>query len=258
MSASLDLPPSADTRQPLLSPTPVTLLAVLLTLAIIGTEHLGELRAFGLYGLLILAAALIWRAPLWAILRRILQLSPALLLLSLGLPLSRLLDLWIAGSSPDGTSLLAASYWVDALSLFIRSLCALALLVSITQALGWQGILNALRGLGMPLAVTAVLEHMERYRALVTDEWRRTNLARDSRSPGGMRFALASYAGQTGLIFARSWDRSERIHQAMLSRGYSLVPHSMPRRSAWRLLGNVAGLAQLWLPAVALAIRVAL
>ena len=71
-----------------------------------------------------------------------------------------------------------------------------------------------------------------------------------------MRFAFAGYANQTALIFLRSWERSERIHTAMLARGFRIdgplpvpaKPGASPR-NAW--------IRSFWLPAIALLIRLA-
>jgi cobalt/nickel transport system permease protein len=233
------------------------LLAVLLALAVIGSEALGEVIPFALYGALVLAAVLVWRAPVGRVFRRVLHLTPVLLLIAAGLPLSRVLDRVLDGQTLADGAAMTGQDAAAGVSLLLRTLCAAGLLIALSESLGWQGILHGLRGLGLPVAVTAVLEHLERYRSLIVEEWRRTCHARESRSPGGQRFSFASYAGQTGMVFLRSWDRSERIHQAMMSRGYSLDGELWRRGDTKR--GSVwAGMAALWLPAVALVIRTAL
>lgn len=236
------------------------LLAVLLALAVTGSEPLGKISPYAAYTLLVLAAAVVWRAPMGRVLKRLLLLSPALLLLSLGLPLSRMADRFLGGEAAAIALYPAPQEMLAAASLLLRALCAAGLLIVLAESLGWRGILRGLRGLRLPLAVTAVLEHLERYRALVAEEWRRTSFAREARSPGGRRFALASYAGQTGMVFLRGWDRSERIHQAMLSRGYSLgaPPSTVGLERAGARAVVLGWLQPLWLPALALAIRIAL
>lgn len=234
------------------------LLAVLLVLAAIGSEPLGQLRCYALYAGLLIGVAVVWRVSLWKCLQRPLQLTPALLLLAVGLPVSRGLDAWLVGTVAPEAFSFTPEQLATAASLFLRAFLAVTLLVILNAAVGWHGVLRGLRRLGLPAAVTLVLEQLERYRQLIASEWRRTSFARDSRSPGRQQFALASYAGQTGMVFLRSWERSERVYAAMLSRGFS-VDGGIRGSGSRRQRVNLRMLLQpLWLPALALTIRVAL
>ncbi|MDZ7639184.1 MAG: energy-coupling factor transporter transmembrane component T [Bryobacterales bacterium] len=240
----------------------VELVAVLLAIAIVGSEPLGQLRAFSLYIPLVVAFVLFGERSLWPALRRVLPVTPLLAMLALGFPLSRALDAWMESGGGGSASMEPAGWtaaalvqagWAAAASLFLRALCAITLLSSLVQMSGFARILTALRRMGLPLAVVLTLQHLERYRSLIAEEWRRTNQAREARSPGGLRFAFASYANQTSLIFLRSWERSERIHSAMVSRGFRIdapLPAAAPSPGFawWRIL---------WLPAFALLIRLA-
>lgn len=240
----------------------VPMLGVLLTIAVIGSEPLRALLPYAFYIPLIMAFVMVRERSVGESLGRIAPLLPVILVLALGLPLSRFLDTWLAphglgGASSSDLPLLHDSAWTEAASLFMRAGCALILVSSLVANTGFPRILVGLRRLGLPVAVVLTLQHMERYRALIAEEWRRTNLARESRSPGGLRFAFASYANQTSLVFLRSWERSERIHAAMLSRGFSI--------DAMRVAANQEShegttkdlLSHAWLPVFALLIRLA-
>jgi cobalt/nickel transport system permease protein len=237
-------------------------MAVLLTIAAISSEPLGILPPYAGYTLLMLLVARVWRASFLRACRRSLALMPLLILLGAGLPLSRGLDVWLASEASLRTAtalefLATPAPWMDGASLLLRALCALLLLNLLVQAASWHGVLAALRSLGLPVAIPMVLEQLERYRTLLAGEWRRTSFAREARSPGGMRFAFSSYAGQTGLVFLRSWERSERIHAAMLARGFSLDA-PQPAASRYPRLPASAFLQPMWLPALAILIRLAL
>lgn len=237
------------------------LLAVLFTIAVIGSEPLGALLPYAFYIPLVLAYVMLRERNVGPALGRIAPLLPFIVLLALGLPFSRFLDGWLPslrpGASAHGPPLLHDSMWPEAVSLFMRAGCALILVSSLVAVTGFPRILAALRRLGLPVAVVLTLQHMERYRSLIAEEWHRTNLARESRSPGGLRFAFASYANQTSLVFLRSWERSERIHAAMLSRGFSIDAirvagyHERYGGTAKDLLRHA------WLPVFALIIRLA-
>jgi cobalt/nickel transport system permease protein len=247
------------------------LLATLLAIAVISSEPLGRLLPYAAYVLLLLLTARVWRAALPRDLVRTLRLLPLLILLGAGLPASRALDVWFVaeaglGSRAAVTFLASPAPWLDGASLFLRASCALFLLQTLVLSIGWHGVLAGLRALRLPAAIPMVLDQLERYRELIAEEWRRTTFARESRSPGDMRFALASYAGQTGLVFLRSWERSQRIHAAMLARGFTLessgqvTPAGLPGRRFSRhaplLLAPI--LKAFWLPALALLVRIAL
>jgi cobalt/nickel transport system permease protein len=82
--------------------------------------------------------------------------------------------------------------------------------------------------LRLPRLMVEILSFMVRYLDVVADDLRRMRIARDSRafSACGPRHwgVLASTAGA---LFVRSYERGERVHLAMLSRGYAgrLVVH---------------------------------
>lgn len=229
------------------------LIAVLVAIAAIGSEPLGRLLPFAFYLPLVLASVLLRERSLWPAMLRVAPVLPVLVILALGLPFSRALDSWLNVAPVYGID---QNGWVAALSLCLRALLAVLLLSTLVKATGFAEILTALRRLGLPAAVVLTLQHLERYRALIAEEWRRTNQARESRSPGSMRFAFAGYANQTALIFLRSWERSERIHTAMLARGFR-IDGPLPAHAGTGASPRNAWIRSFWLPAIALLIRLA-
>lgn len=130
------------------------------------------------------------------------------------------------------------------------SVQAAILLVATTQ---FPDLMHALRHLRTPAVLVAVISFMYRYLFVLTDEAMRLLRARDARSArpadkaGGTPLAWrARVAGSmAGQLFLRSYERSERVYNAMAARGYqgqllTLNPHEMQRRD-W-LLGGL-GLA---------------
>jgi cobalt/nickel transport system permease protein len=60
-----------------------------------------------------------------------------------------------------------------------------------------------------------------RYADVITGEMRRMKIARESRAfEGNARAQLSVVATSAGALFIRSYERGERVHLAMLSRGY--------------------------------------
>ena len=99
----------------------------------------------------------------------------------------------------------------------------LGVLVSLTLAgtTPVRELLVGLRRLRAPAVVVTIATLMLRYLDLIVEEARRMRVARISR---GHDPRLLTQAGATargvGTLFVRSYERGERVHLAMLSRGY--------------------------------------
>ena len=83
-------------------------------------------------------------------------------------------------------------------------------------------LVAGLQRLRAPALVVLVLSFMVRYLGVVTDELSRMRVARESRAfrARGPR-AWPVLAASSGALFVRSYERGERVHLAMLSRGFS-------------------------------------
>ena len=83
-------------------------------------------------------------------------------------------------------------------------------------------LVAALQRLHAPDLVVLVLSFMVRYLGVVTDELSRMRVARESRAFRGRGVrAWPVLAASSGALFVRSYERGERVHLAMLSRGFS-------------------------------------
>lgn len=83
-----------------------------------------------------------------------------------------------------------------------------------------RDLLAGLHRLRLPGVLVAILGFMVRYLAVVGGDVRRMRIARRSRGEAG-RPRLAGVAAAAGTLFVRSYERGERVHLAMLSRGYA-------------------------------------
>jgi cobalt/nickel transport system permease protein len=122
------------------------------------------------------------------------------------LPFSGVLAItaWLSGNGAAAILLLAKSY---------LSIVAVLAFNAVTPAPEWIAALRAWR---VPAALVEVLQFLHRYLWVVSDEARRMRTAATAR--GGFRFDSAAAA--IGVLFARSWARGERVHRAMVARGY--------------------------------------
>jgi len=192
--------------------------------AVATTPRLTALYAAG-YGLAALAAVMVARLPLGALLVRaavVLPFSGTFALVSL-----------LAGDSPRAVALLAKSY---------LSAVAVLILVGSTPL---PTILRSLERLRAPRLVVLVVQFLYRYLFVLTEEVLRMKQARDCRRVrrAPMKEEWRLLGSMLGTLLLRSFERAERMYQAMLSRGYvGEFPVFAPRRFSWRDLAFLCGL----------------
>lgn len=146
-------------------------------------------------------------------------------------------------------------------SIIIRSWLSVQVAILLVATTQFPDLMHALRHLRVPQILVAVVSFTYRYLFVLSDEVTRMLRAREARSArragyksGGSLLWRATVAGHmVGQLFLRSYERSDRIYNAMVARGYrghffTLNPHLM-RRSDW-LIGTTAVLALLALQIV--------
>lgn len=130
-------------------------------------------------------------------------------------------------------------------SIVIRSWLSVQMAILLTATTQFPDLMHALRHLRVPQLLVAVVSFMYRYLFVLSDEALRLLRAREARSArlaegggGGSVAWRARVAGNmAGQLFLRSYERSDRVYNAMLARGYTgqyltLNPHVM-RSTDW-------------------------
>ena len=147
-------------------------------------------------------------------------------------------------------------------SIIWKSWLSLQAALLLTATTHFLDVLRALRALRLPAVMVAILSFTYRYLYLLVDEAQRLRRARDCRSAaaegngGGTVLWRARVTGRlVGTLFLRSFERSERIYVAMLSRGYtgelrSMEGDALPRRDLLWGLGCAAVLLVVMLQAL--------
>lgn len=113
-------------------------------------------------------------------------------------------------------------------SIVIRSWLSVQMAILLVGTTEFPKIVHALNHLRVPTILTVIISFLYRYLFVLTDEVLRMLRARQARSaavaginPGGSVLWRARIAGHmAGQLFLRSYERSDRIYNAMLSRGY--------------------------------------
>jgi cobalt/nickel transport system permease protein len=99
------------------------------------------------------------------------------------------------------------------------SVLAATLLAATTDP---RALLRGLERLRLPSVLVQILTFMIRYADVISGELRRMKVARESRGFRGRHLgALRVLGPAAGSLFIRSYERGERVHLAMLSRGYT-------------------------------------
>lgn len=131
-------------------------------------------------------------------------------------------------------------------SIMLRSWISVQAAIILTATTPFPDLIHALRHLKIPNILVSTVSFMYRYLFVLSDETLRLMRAREARSArttagaksGGSIVWRAKIAGNmAGQLFLRSYERSERVYNAMLSRGYygtllTLNPHIM-QKSDW-------------------------
>jgi cobalt/nickel transport system permease protein len=128
------------------------------------------------------------------------------------------LALMVATSHPLRAELGVGPVMLTILAKNSLAFLAILLLVNITP---FRKLLAALRRLGLPSALAATLQFMYRYLHVLADELDRMIKARRSRTfrrTGRLDWGLLT--GLIGILFLRAFERGERVHAAMLARGW--------------------------------------
>lgn len=101
-----------------------------------------------------------------------------------------------------------------------------------------RDLVSALQRLRVPDTLVTILSFMVRYAGVVIEELHRMRIARESRGFRGRGVRDWPVIGRTlGTLFIRSFERGERVHVAMVSRGYTgrlpALAANAPRGRDW-------------------------
>lgn len=200
------------------------------------------LWAFGLYALLLAAVAAAARVPPSFLLRRMVVEIPfvvfavALPFIGFGERVSFL-----------GLSFSVAGLWAawNILAKATLGVIASVLLAATTEP---RLMLLGAQRLRLPPLLVQIAMFMLRYMDVIVDEMRRMRVARESRGFAARNVRhIPVVARSAGALFIRSYERGERVHLAMLSRGYSgsmpVIQDLSASSRQWLVAGILPGAA---------------
>jgi cobalt/nickel transport system permease protein len=116
--------------------------------------------------------------------------------------------------------------WISCASILVRTALTVSAAIILVAITGFPAICRAMQRLGMPAAFAVQLLFLYRYIFVLTEEGGRAARARELRSFGKKGRGISSYASLLGHLLLRTWLRAERIHMAMLARGFTGAFHT--------------------------------
>ncbi|WP_327414435.1 cobalt ECF transporter T component CbiQ [Streptomyces sp. NBC_01233] len=188
--------------------------------------------AFGLYAVLIAAAAAVARIPAGFLLRRLLIEVPFV-------AFAVLMPFVAEGERVEvlGMSLSVSGLW-GAWNVLAKGTLGVAASVLLASTTELRALLLGLQRLKLPPLLVQIASFMIRYGDVISDELRRMSIARRSRGfeARGIRH-WGVLAKTAGALFIRSYERGERVYLAMVSRGYAdsmpVIDEVVATRTQW-------------------------
>jgi cobalt/nickel transport system permease protein len=133
-------------------------------------------------------------------------------------------------------------------SILARSWLSVQMAILLVATTQFPDLIHAFEHLRFPRVLTTIIAFLYRYLFVLTDEAYRLLRAREARSAGlpdikrggSLSWRIKTTGNMAGQLFLRSYERSDRIYNAMLSRGYTghlrtLRPHVLNRKD-WLVL----------------------
>lgn len=189
----------------------ITTLVFVLVVASHGKYQLASLTPFFLYPMVLLARS---GLPAGYLLHKLMLVSSFAIFLGIANPFLDTAPLIAIG----GFTL--SGGWVSFLAIMMRFFLAIGGLLLLIAATGMTPLCRAAGQLGVPRPFVVQLLMLYRYLFLLVEEGSRMGRARSLRSFAGRGLGLKIHAQVIGHLLLRSLARGQRIHQAMLLRGF--------------------------------------
>ena len=208
--------------------------------------------AFALDACVVVAAITMARLSPRLVLRRLAAIAP-FVAFALALPF------FGDGDTVDvaGLTLSEDGLWAS-FNIFAKATLGATASIVVTATTPIPDLLAGLSRLRVPAAIVGIVGFMFRYLDLIVDELARMRRAMAARGYAPRRlWQSAPLAASAGTLFVRTYERGERVHDAMAARGFTgTMPdlaESSPSRSDWLLALAPAVLAVSGVTALAIA-----
>lgn len=173
---------------------------ILLAIFTPGMEFLG----FAFYFLIILSVILVSKVPIRFVFKRSLVVFPFVILIGL-------LNL-----------LMIENYMIVLWNISVKSWLSVLASITLVSTTPFPKLMKGFQELRVPRVMIMIISFMYRYIFITVDEVMRINRCIKSRNfHGGRMEHLRLFGNIVGFLFIRSYERGERVYQAMLARGFT-------------------------------------
>lgn len=209
----LDALASGDTTLHRLDPRAKVIVTALFIMAVVSHDkyEITRLFPFFIFPSTLIAAG---NLPAGYIARKVLLLCPFAIIVGIFNPFIDRATVFQLGSV--GIS----GGWLSFASIIVRSTLTVGTAFVLLALTGFPAICRSMEQLGMPRPFSVQLLFLYRYIFVLTEEVGRASRAQELRSCGKKGRGMATFASLVGHLLLRTWQRAERIHAAMLSRGF--------------------------------------
>jgi len=190
----------------------VTTLVFIVAVVSLGKYELAALFPFFIYPVVMVVLA---DLPAGFIVRKVAMIIPLALVVGMFNPifdrevLARFGPLAVSGG------------WISGAAIVVRTVLTVGAAVILVGVTGFPAVCQGLERLGTPKIFTVQLLFLYRYIFVLAEEGARAARARDLRSFGKKGLGITSFGSLVGHLLIRTWLRAERIHMAMLARGFA-------------------------------------
>lgn len=166
------------------------------------------------FGLVLLAVMGLAAIPAGYLVKKLLLISPFAVMVGIFNPLFDQQPLLHLGAFT------VTGGWISFLSILLRFALTVGAVLILIATTGFNAVCMAMVKLGMPKIFAVQLLILYRYIFVLIDEGLRMYQARAMRSFKRRAMGLKTFAHLVGQLLLRTLDRAERIHLAMLCRGF--------------------------------------
>ncbi|MGL5682164.1 MAG: cobalt ECF transporter T component CbiQ [Marinifilaceae bacterium] len=111
--------------------------------------------------------------------------------------------------------------WLTFIAIVVRGILSVLVSLLLIMSSGFHTLCRGLERMRIPSIFTTQLLFVYRYIFVLIQEAIAMSRARDSRSFGKKGYSLKMWGTLTGQLMIRTFERAERIHNAMLARGFT-------------------------------------
>jgi cobalt/nickel transport system permease protein len=185
---------------------------------VVVTTPADAFAAFALYGLVLSFLVGLAHMPLRLLGRRLLLIMPFVVVVAVFLPFFHRHG---AGSLSVGPVTMDVGGLLILFNVTVKALLAVTATSVLLHTTGISSLLAGLERLRVPRVFVLMVSFLHRYSFVVGEEFRRMRTAMDSRNYRARWLWQGGVLGRmVGALFVRSYERAERVHLAMVSRGY--------------------------------------